>query len=657
MKIQPPYYGAAYYPEDWPLEQIDDDIALMKEAGMNVMRIGEFAWSRMEPQEGQYDFGWLHLAVEKLTAAGIGVVMGTPTCTPPAWLYERYPESIVVDHKGVRCQHGGRVHACPNSPIYRGHVDRIVTKMAEEFGRHPGIIGWQIDNELHPYRERGCCCPACHRAFHDWLRARFGTVEALNAAWGTDLWSQTYQSFSQIPFPRVDTWHHPSLITAWADFQSDSIVDFAAYQAQIIHRLTDHPVGTDMMPFATLNYYDMHQSLDMAQINHYRDESNLWEIGFWMDMMRTLKDRPFWNTETATAWFGAGAAGGLKPPGFCRANSWLSFALGGEATLYWLWRTHWSGQELMFSGVVSSCGRPLHIYNEVKEIAAGLRASGEFLRGTKPVSSGLAMHFSGRANNMFLGQPMVQGLNYEKKIYESYHPLIQAQLRPDVIDPAKPLDAYRVVFTPYLPALDEGGLRERLQAWIAAGGTWVAGPLTDVRTVDGAKYTRAPYGSLEEWAGIYGKYQIPGDPHQFGLQWADGRTGKCSTWFDGFELRGAEALATYTEGPCAGLAAVTRIKMGKGQIIVLGTALSPEDLQHVLQTAGAQPVAQASSNLLVVPREGVAGKGAVIVELENKPAMLTLDRPVTDLISGKRLEGTAELAPYTVMVLVGSADL
>jgi len=649
--IQPPYYGAAYYPEDWPLEQIDDDIALMKDAGMNVMRVGEFAWSRMEPREGEYDFAWLRLAVDKLTAAGLGVVMGTPTCTPPAWLSERYPEILVVDHRGVRCQHGARVHACPNSPVYRDHCARIVTRMAEEFGRHEGIVGWQIDNELFPYRERGCCCPVCHRKFQDYLRVKFETVVALNAAWGTDLWSQTYQSFAQVPVPRTDTWHHPSLIAAWMDFQSDSIVEFAAAQAEIIHRLTEHPVGTDMMPFAGLNYHDMHKTLDMAQFNHYRTEDNMWEIAFWMDMLRTLKDRPFWNTETAATWNGSTAANGLKAPGFCRANSWLSFALGGEATLYWLWRAHWSGQELMHGSVVSSCGRPLHVHGEVREIAAGLRAAGEFLRGSRPVNSGLAMHFSGRASNIFLGQAIVHGFDYQRQIYAAYHPLIQAQLRPDVIDPAQPLDNYRVVFSPYLPALDEAGLRERLQAWIEAGGTWVAGPFTDIRTVDGAKYTHTPYGSLEEWAGIFGKYQVPGTPYEFSLQWADGRAGKGAVWYDGFELRGAEALATYTDGPCGGLAAVTRTKMGKGQIIVLGTALSPEELSQLLITAGAQPVAQASSNLLVVPREGEAGKGAVIVEIENKSATLTLDRPVTDLIDGQHLEGTLELAPYTVMVL------
>ena len=135
--IKPPYLGAAYYPEDWPLSQVDEDIALMKQAGMNVMRMGEFAWARMEPQEGQYDFDWLHTAVRKLAKAGIATILGTPTPTPPAWLTERYPESLVMSEHGVRAQHGARRHVCSNSPVYRGHCARIVTRMAEEFGRDP----------------------------------------------------------------------------------------------------------------------------------------------------------------------------------------------------------------------------------------------------------------------------------------------------------------------------------------------------------------------------------------------------------------------------------------------------------------------------------------------------------------------------------------
>lgn len=654
--IKPPYLGAAYYPEDWPLEQVDEDIRLMKEAGMNVMRIGEFAWSRMEPQEGHYDFGWLHHVVDKLAEAGIATILGTPTCTPPAWLTERYPEVLVVSDHGERAQHGARRHACPNSPVYRDHCARIVTRLAEEFGRDERVIGWQIDNEMYPSGARGCCCPVCHRKFQDAMRAQYGTIEALNAAWGTDLWSQTYQSFAQLPIPRSDTWHHPSLLTAWMRFQSDSYVEFSNAQAEILHRLAQQPVGTDMMPFGGLNYHDVHRNLDLVQFNHYNSMENLWQAAFWMDLCRPIKERPFWNTETSTCWPGATIAYGYREPGFCRANSWLPIVLGAEANLYWLWRSHWSGQELMHGSVVSSCGRPLHIFGEVREIADGLRAASAFLNGTRPAPPGLALHFSGFAWWLFEFQPQVNGFRYSDRLLTGvYRPLMDAQLRADVIDPAAPLDAYRVLLSPFLPALEERGLQERLRAWIEAGGTWVAGPLTDNRNLHAAKFRHAPFGVLEEWAQVHCRYQIPGDPAGFPIRWADGSESAGSVWYDILEPRGAEVLATYAGGQFDGMAAAVRARLGKGRVILLGTLPDADGMQRLLlrtaAEAGVHPAAQASSNVLVVPREGPAGRGLAVLELQNRPGTVTLPEPATDLLTGQRHSGEVPVPPYGVMVL------
>lgn len=653
----PPYLGAAYYPEDWPLEQIDADIALMKEAGANVMRIGEFAWSRMEPNEGEYDFSWLHLVVDKLGAAGISVVMGTPTATPPIWLTEKHPEILFVRTDGIPVIHGARRHACPNSPVYRDYCTRIVTKMAEEFGQNDTIIGWQIDNEVYPLVfGMPCVCPACRKLFTEKMQEKYGSIEGLNAAWGTDLWSQTYQSFDQIPIPDRHTWQHPSLGTAWYEFISDSYVAFTKHQADILHRMTKHPISTNTMPLVGVDFGDLNQSLDLVMHDHYNSQDNLWSAAFWFDLIRPLKDAPFWNMETQTNWNGSVAANDSKDPGFCISNSWLPIALGAEMNCYWLWRMHWSGQELTHGAVLASCGRPKYSFGEVQAIAKGFETSAAFLNNTHPTKSGLAMHFSHRAAWMFENQPMVCGFNYMNSILNNaYRPLINAQLRPDVILPSADLSPYRVIYTPYLPALDEGGLRDRMKLWIESGGTWIVGPMSDSRTSDAAKFKTAPFGSLEDWAGIYCKHEIPAESRKVKLRWADGRESEGCTWFDGFELRGAQALATYTGWPVEGCAAVTSHKMGRGRIVVIGTVLPPQDLRQLItavsEDAGVVPVAQASDNLLVVPREGSGGKGMVVVEVENRSATLVLPAPMTDLITGKGLSGVAELAPYTVMVL------
>jgi beta-galactosidase GanA len=489
------------------------------------------------------------------------------------------------------------------------------------------------------------------------MRERFGTIEALNDAWCLNLWSQAYTSFAEIPIPATHTWHHPSLLTAWMAFQSDSYVAFSNHQADILHKLTaNQPVGTDMMPMMGLSYHDIHQKLDVVQYNHYNSMDNLWQAPFWMDLCRPLKPVPFWNTETSTCWNGSVAANGYREPGFCRANSWLPFALGGEANLYWLWRAHWAGQELMHGSVVSSAGRPLHIFDEVREIGAGLRKAGAFLNGTRPANTGLALHYSARASQLFEFQPIVNKFNYRDALLNAiYRPLTQAQFRPDLIDAAADLAPYRLVLSPFLPVLDEAGLRERLLRWIRAGGTWIAGPFTDIRDTEAAKFPHAPYGTLEEWAGVRVRFEIPGDPRGFGLQWKDGGDMQGSVWFDSYDLAGGRALATYTEGPMKGLAAVVERKIGKGRLILLGTQLPPEEYKKLLasaaEKAGVKPVAEAGPTLLVVPRAGRAGRGRVVVETGNQEAALQLERPAVNLLTGRTHRGAVTVPPYGVMVL------
>ncbi len=655
--ITPPYLGAAYYPEDWPEGQVDQDIALMKRAGMNVMRMGEFAWRRMQPSEGVYDFAWLHDVVERLDRAGIASILGTPTATPPAWLTQRYPEVLAVDEKGRPGSHGTRRHACSNNPLYRELCAAIVSRMAEEFGREPAVIGWQIDNEVHVQGPRGCCCSVCVGEFVGSLERRYGTIDALNAAWDLNLFSMAYDSFSQVPVPRSDVWHHPSLLTAWMSFQGESQVDFCRHQADILHSLCTQPVGTDMMPILGVSHAHMHRFLDVVMFNHYNTPENLWQAAFWMDACRPLKPVPFWNTETSTCWFGGTTASSLPEPGFGRANTWLPIALGGEANLYWLWRVHWAGHELMHGGVISSAGRPLHVFPEVQEIAAGLQSASTFLSGTRPTASGLALHMTTTAFWMLEYQPMVKGFQYREALIERvYRHLFNAHLRPDVIDPSVDLAPYRIVLSPFLPWLGEDGLQDRLWKWMTAGGTWVAGPLTDTRNSDAAKYTHAPYGVLEEWAGVRGVYEIPGDPRQFRARWERGGEFEGSLWYDSFELKGGTALATYTEGPMKGAAVIVQRKIGNGRIIVLGTlpeaAALTELLLRTAAEAGAAAPSIASPNLLVVPRAGSAGRGLIAVELEGRVASMDLDTPGTDLLSGRaHPRGTVEIPPYGVVVL------
>ncbi|MBM3290254.1 MAG: hypothetical protein FJY92_08900, partial [Candidatus Hydrogenedentes bacterium] len=586
----------------------------------------------------------------------IAAILCTPSCTPPVWLTQKYPEVLAVNHAGVRAKHGARRHACPNNPVYRAHCARIADELARAFGRAENVIGWQIDNEVNLWENYGCYCEVCVRLFRESLRARFGTIDALNEAWVTDLWSQTYQHFDQIPAPGPETWHHPSLLTAWVLFQGDSFAEYIAHQARVLRRHVSAPIGTDMMPVLAVSYERMHRELDIVQYNHYDTMDGLWRQVFWMDYARTFKQVPFWNTETSTCWNGSTLANGYRGPGFCRVNSWLPIALGGEANLYWLWRAHRSGQELMHGSVVSSHGRPLHIFREVQEVAEGYAAASDFITGTRVAPAKVAVHVSTRAWAHFEFQHMVKGFRYVEYLQDRVcRPLMDAHLRADFVDPASSLDGYGLVYSPFLPALDESGLRERLLAWIKAGGTWVAGPFTDIRTVDGAKFPHAPFGSLEEWAGVYCAYEIPGEPRDFSVRWCDGREIDGSLWYAGFEATRAAVLAWYTDGPLEGLAAVTETPVGKGRIVVLGTLPPVGEMQRLLLHLAARceilPVCNASSNVLAVPREGDVQRGLIVMEIEDRPGRCILPEAAWDILSGAEYSGKIELAPCQVLVL------
>lgn len=655
-----PYLGAAYYPEDWPEDQQEPDLASMEECGVNVVRIAEFAWSSMEPEEGKYTFGWLHDIIEKLGKRGIAVILGTPTCTPPLWITGKHPDIFTVMSNGSQMRHGARRHACPNNETYRKYCGKIVKKMALEFGHDKNVIGWQIDNEMIPSQPRGCFCPVCQKKFRERLKKKFGTIENLNRSWGLKLWSMEYNSFDEIPAPRADMWHHPSLIQEWEEFQSDSYIEYSDLQADILHQYASQPVGTDMMPTFGINYYKISRKLDMMQFNHYNNEKNLWQAAFWMDYIRPIKEKPFWNTETSTCWGGSSYARfGYQQRGFCTVNSLLPYALGSEANLYWVWRSHWSGQEMMHGSVLATCGRPLHIFDEVKNISRLCEKARGFLTETKPKKTGIGLHVSCSNALMFDSQQIIEEFSYKNELLQSfYHPILHCQLRPDLLEPSLPLDGYRVVVTPFLLNLDEGGLRERIENWVKDGGTWIVGPLTDIRTREGTKYTDSPFGSLEKFAGIYCKYSIPcyqQDP--FPAQWNDGSTLASHSWFDGFELKGAQGLAFYTDraNELSGLAAVTSKKVGKGRVIVLGSILSEESLQKLLLTVcgeeGVRPAAEATSNILAVPRSGNDRDGLFVLELDHAAGKLNLPAPMVNLDDGKIYKGEVAIPPYGVMIL------
>ncbi len=654
-KFKPPYLGVAYYPEDWDKAEIDFDIAKMKEAGINVARIGEFAWHKMEPHPGCYDFEWLHEVVDKLGAAGIGVVLGTPTATPPRWLTVAHPEVLLLYNDG-RVNHGGRRHCCSNQPLYLEASYAITEAMAKEFADDENVIGWQLDNEIYE-NGIGCLCEKCQERFIRHLRKKFGTIENLNAAWNLNLFSQAYDRFEDIPLP-VNAWVNPHHLMEWKMSQNQGHIDFMHAQADILHKYVKVPVGTDTMPKGGFDYRKLNSKLDIIQYNHYNVPENLHETCFWFDALRPLKDVPFWNTETATCWNGSEFTDqSIKPENFCYVNSWLPLVMGAEANMYWLWRTHWAGHELVHGSVLDSSGRPQHIWGEVQKTAADFQKAGDFLNATK-VKADIAVHFTSLNYYMWESQPIVADTQYQPRMYtDFYRPLIDLGLRPDIVDYAQPLEGYKVVFSPMMMNLTEKGLSERIRKWVADGGTWIVGPLTDIRNENGTKFANKPFGMLEELIGESWLYGIPDMVGNVTAAWSDGEEFAGNRYYQVFEAD-SDALVSITGGHSAinGKAIVLKKAYGKGQIIVLGSFPSAKDMQKLYKLAladtGVPTCRTPDGNIMVSPREGNGRRGMMVAEYANKGGRFFLAEPMTDILTGRTFgKGEIELKPYEVLVL------
>ncbi len=653
------WLGANYYPEDWDEDELETDIAKMKEMGFNVVRIGEFAWKKDEPQEGEYHFEWLHRVVDAMGAAGIKTIMGTPTATPPHWLLLKYPDIAAVDDRGIRRSHGGRRHCCSSNPHYQYYCDLIVEKLGEEFGKDPNVIGWQLDNEI---KNPVCHCDYCKDNFHGFLKEKYGTVAELNKEWNLNLFSQAYDSFEEIPLP-VNGWHNPHIIMDWELSQSQNHIDFIHRQADILQCFTETPIGTDTMPDLYHDYRKMNDPLDVAQFNHYDHWENLEWPAMWMDYMREFSKIPFWTTETQASWNGSTAPGKmLQPENFIYMNTWLPFMLGGEANLYWLWRTHWAGHELGHGAVLESSGRFTYAAGEIKQAGEELRKVSEYLCSST-VRSTVAFQMSALNQRIRTGQLILRDMaRHAPELKGFYGTMLKSGLHPHVIDSSKSLTGYKLLVTPLCHTLEEGDFEDRIKPWLESGGVWVAGPLTDIRNRNGAAYKKAPYGFLETLTGARRAYFAPDAEGRITFVNEEGQVVECNRSYEFFEKEGLEPWITVKEGHQVFMdkTVVAAAKVGKGWVVLLGTFPQEEELIRIYQKAArlahVEPYEIFGEGAFVTYRKGRHTPGAnrefwIVASLKGKECGLRFEGKRKDLLTGQVYEGSIALKPFQVALL------
>jgi len=352
--------GVAYYPERYTKETWIEDFNHMKAMGILRIRIGEFAWSKLEPEIGKYQWGWLDDSIELAFQMGLEVILCTPTACPPVGWVDQYPDILPVNEEGQTMVFGKRQHRCYHSDNYLKATEQIVEKMAIRYGNHGAVVAWQIDNELGGERQR-CYCPLCEKAFQEFLSERYTSIGQLNKLWGTFFWSQEYQNFDQIKVPlRVDNqlWlkHNPSLELDFWRFSSKSITDYCGYQANLIHHYSDRPVTTNTDQFFygdTVRLDNLYENLDIVGMDLYSE--NFYELSFYKDIMKSLHRGPFWIMEY-----------GVDSKELTKELDYLEVS-GCEFLSIFLYKAMPWGQEQSPKGLISLTGKPSKNYEVVKQ--------------------------------------------------------------------------------------------------------------------------------------------------------------------------------------------------------------------------------------------------------------------------------------------------
>ena len=586
--------GVDYYPEQWDRSLWEKDVAMMKDAGVKVVRMGEFAWSRLEPKEGKYDFGWLDEVIGMFDKAGIEVFLGTPTNTPPLWLYEGHPEVLQVGKDGNRVPIGIRGHRCLNSPVYREFCKKIIKKMVSRYKNKKCVIGYQIDNELEANH---CCCPVCQQEFRKYVKEKYKSIDQVNKAYGNSVWSGEYSDFSQInpPFGFHQTWLNPSYMLDFNRYASKSTVDYVEFQRRLIHETDSKALITtnnwlcENMP----DFYDLFDKLDFVSYDNYpatslpENQETLYSHAFHLDLMRGIKKKNFWIMEQLSGALGSWAP--MSPtlqPGMLKGYSLQAIAHGADAVVHFRWRTAVSGAEMFWHGLIDQSNVPGRRFEEFQDLCRTVDGWQE-LEGSTPESQ-VAIIYGSDQEYAFKIQPQVEGKHYFTQLKAYHDAFASLGIGVDIVDIRSDLGKYKVVVAPTLFVTDKG-MADKLDAYARQGGRLVLTNRSGVKDENNQCIMSPLPTVFADMAGVHvEEYDAIGKKwqklHISQASWLlqdkrmtaarQGEEPACQLWCDILESHGAEVLARYGENFYEGKAAITVNQYGDGEVYYVGTVMN-----------------------------------------------------------------------------------
>lgn len=643
-------YGGDYNPEQWPEAVWHEDMRLMRQAGVNLVTVGIFGWQRSEPTEGAYEFGWLDRVLDLLHDAGVRVDLGTPTAAPPAWFFRHNPAARAVTREGHVLGGGARHGYCPSSPAYRRAAAGITEQLARRYAGHPALTLWHVHNE-YGWGQTGCYCATSAAAFRNWLTKRYGSLDALNDAWGTSFWGQHYGDWTEIEPPRLaPPGLNPAQRLDFMRFSSDELLDCFRLERDILRRLAPNtPVTTNFMiaNCKEIDYWRWAAEVDVVSNNHYlraEEVDNHIELAMCADLTRSVGGgRPWLLMEHSTGAVNWQPRNVAKQPGELRRNSLAHVARGAESALFFQWRASRFGAEKFHSAMLPHGGTRTRIWRDVVRLGSDLAGLDELL-GTRVVADvGIVWDWQSWWALELEWRPSVD-LDYLERVSAYYQSAWRAHQTVDFVHPEGDLSHYPIVLVPSL-YLTTPAAAGNLAGYVRAGGTLVVSYFSGIVDENDTIHPGGHPGALGSLLGCQVEEFLPllaGE--QVALD--GGLTG--DMWTERLVPAGAEPVLRYRDGPAAGGPAVTRNRFGRGAAWYVSTRLGGADLDFVLREAGLAP-RDVPDGIEVVRRAGSSASYLIAINHTERDAELA--GAGKELLTGTPCHGTLVVPAGDVRVL------
>lgn len=656
-------FGGDYNPEQWPESVWQEDVRLMREAGVTMVSVGIFSWALLEPSPGRYDFGWLDRLLDLLHEHGIRVDLGTPTVVPPVWFYRAHPEALPVTAEGVRYEFGSRAAICHSNADYRSAAAAITTKLAEHYGDHPALAMWHVHNE-YGVPVSACYCASCAAHFRRWLATTYGTVDAVNEAWGTAFWGQRYGGFEDINPPRLTPAAvNPGQALDYKRFADATMRENFRMERDILHRLSPGvPVTTNFMTALSqcdsVDYWAWGREVDLVTNDHYlitdgrRTHVNL---AMAADLTRSVAGgAPWLLLEHSTSGVNWQLRNPAKAPGQMARNSLAHVARGSEGALFFQWRQSRRGAEKFHSAMVPHGGTDTRVWREVVELGASMEVLSE-IRGTR-TEADVAVLWDWHSwwAQTLDWRPSVDH-DARERADAFYEALYDRHLTVDFAHPEADLSRYPLVVVPALYLMTEAAGRN-LKAYVEQGGTLVVSYFSGIVDQHDAVHEGAYPGPLRDVLGLTVEEFSPLLPgERVRVTGPDGTELSADVWTEFVVPRGAETVSAYADGPAAGLPAVTRHRLGEGTAWYVSTRLGADGLDALLgragEDAGLAPRTDLPRDVEVVRRTGASGTYLFAVNHTGSDAKVPLEAAGTELLTGDRAAGRLAVPAGAVRIV------